>query len=241
MDNTKDSEISQWNKERKGLLAALEKSNKQLYDIYERKMTLITRSEDEVSRTLNVLFDKASEHTSQEFIKAQERKERGNPPGKSTDPLGDQINWEQLLNSLNLIDELYIISNDHDLLTTIDNKSFLSPFLHEEIKQVNKNLKVNCFHSLSNALIALTKTSSEKIENLPSQEILEEINSKEENDFQHKSYTIYYGDYDPRSEELQRLKYMYSHAMITTDTFIRNLEKLNYTDTEIKGFVNSKV
>lgn len=241
LDNQKDSEITLWNKERKILIAALEKSNKKLNEIYKRKMTLISKSEDEVSKTLKLLFQKASEHTNEELLKAQARKERGNPPGKSNDPLGDQINWEQLLSRINDIDELYIISNDYDLLTTIENTSFLNPVLYEELKRIKGKLKINCFHSLSNALLTLTRTSSEKIQNLPSEEILEEINNKEEKDFKDKTYTIYHEGYDPRSEELQRLTYMFRHALITSDNFVRGLQKLEYTENEIQRFLNAKV
>ena len=59
-------------------------------------------SVDEVSKALNGLFSKAVNPTSEEITDARDRKERGNPPGKKTDPLGDQLTWEQLLNIIPL-------------------------------------------------------------------------------------------------------------------------------------------
>ena len=241
LDDLKDSEITLWNKERKELITILEKSNKKLNEIYKRKMTLISESQDEVSKILNLLFQKAEEYSNEEILKARERKERGNPPGKSNDPLGDQINWEQLLSKIKDVDELYIISNDHDLLTTIENTSFLNPLLYQELILIKEKLKVSCYHSLSNALLNLTKTSSEKIQNLPSKAILEEINNKEEKDFFDGSYTIHHKNYDRRNDELQRLTYMFRHALITSNNFVEALQKLEYTEIEIQKFLNSKV
>src|SRR5262249_8116888 len=57
----------------------------------------ISRSEDEVSKALAGIFTKATPHTDDELMRARARKERGNAPGKRDDPLGDQLNWEQIL------------------------------------------------------------------------------------------------------------------------------------------------
>src|SRR5437867_8007875 len=48
----------------------------------------ISRSEDEISKALDVLFSKAILSTDDEIQRARERRERGNPPGKKADPLG---------------------------------------------------------------------------------------------------------------------------------------------------------
>ena len=57
----------------------------------------ISRSEDDVSLRLSGLFDSAISPSTEEMQRARERKEKGNPPGKARDPLGDQITWEQFL------------------------------------------------------------------------------------------------------------------------------------------------
>src|SRR5262249_3859964 len=36
-------------------------------------------------------------HTDEELQRAENRKARGIPPGKKDDPMGDELNWEQLL------------------------------------------------------------------------------------------------------------------------------------------------
>jgi hypothetical protein len=241
LDNIKDPEIGQWNKERRIIISNLEKSNKKLSDIYRKKMLAISKSEDEVSNTLKELFKNSHEHTEDQLLNAQQRKERGNPPGKATDPLGDQINWEQLLNYVSETDELYIISNDYDLLITIENNSFLNPFLLEELLSINPKMKIHSFHSLSQALLTINKGKAIKLENLPSEAILEEINIIEEKDFKNKINTSYNKDLEPRQDELQRLTYLFRHALIGEAKFINELEKLKYTPEEIRTIVNAKV
>ena len=49
----------------------------------------ISRSEDEVSKRLSSVFAEAVADTSEERQRARERKEKGNPPGKNNNPLGD--------------------------------------------------------------------------------------------------------------------------------------------------------
>src|SRR2546422_132225 len=69
-----------------------------LKDAAVRTLQLISQSEDEVSKALAAVFNKAVPHTPEEIQRARERQERGNPPGKKSDPLRDQLSWEQLLN-----------------------------------------------------------------------------------------------------------------------------------------------
>lgn len=240
LDNNNSSEIVMWNQERKTIIEKLEISNKSLFNIYNNKINLISKSEDEISKTLNILFEKCIDCTKDEFQKAKHRKERGNPPGKSFDPLGDQINWEQLLNKIKTTNELYIISNDHDLLVTVANNSFLNPLLYEEIKQHNPKIKINCFHSLSNALLTLNKEGHEKIKNLPSEKILEEINLKEDKDFKTNVNTIYYDSYNSRSEERQRLKYLFKHALLSSDDYLNRLMNSGFSYTEAKSIIEEK-
>src|SRR5262249_23086757 len=79
-------------------------------------LNLISRSEDEVSIRLSVLFNNAILPNAAEMQRARERKERGNPPGKPNQPLGDQIVWEQLLThcKTNNCKRLWIVSKDSD-------------------------------------------------------------------------------------------------------------------------------
>jgi len=85
--------------------------NDDLIDATIQTLQRISRSEDEVSKALAELFDKAVPHTPEEIQRARERKERGNPPGKKADPLGDQLTWEQLLSHFKGKSRLWIITS----------------------------------------------------------------------------------------------------------------------------------
>jgi hypothetical protein len=91
--------------------------NADLMDAAVQTLQRISRSEDEVSKALAALFDKADTHTPEETQRARERRERGNPPGKKADPLGDQLTWEQLLSHCKGRSKLWIVSKDSDYCT----------------------------------------------------------------------------------------------------------------------------
>jgi len=61
-------------------------------------LSQVAKSKDELSVALGPVFANAIEASQEEINKARLRKERGNPPGKKNDPLGDKITWEQILN-----------------------------------------------------------------------------------------------------------------------------------------------
>lgn len=69
---------------------------KKLTDHAAETLRKISRSEDDVSKRLDALLDNSLKPTDDEMLRARKRKETGNPPGKPSDPLGDQITWEQL-------------------------------------------------------------------------------------------------------------------------------------------------
>jgi len=98
----------------------------------------ISLSEDKVSKALAVLFSKATTPTTEETHRARERKERGNPPGKGKDPLGDQLTWEQLLSYSKGKSKIWIISRDSDYYTEHQKKKFLNPFLYEDLMRLNQ-------------------------------------------------------------------------------------------------------
>src|SRR6266545_4267244 len=93
----------------------------------------ISSSEDEVSKALAPLFDRAVAHTPEEIHRARDRKERGNPPGKQKDSLGDQLTWEQLLSHCKGKFKLWVISMDSDYCIKHDDMRFLNPFLYEDL------------------------------------------------------------------------------------------------------------
>jgi len=83
-------------------------------------------------------LDNAKKLTDLHIEKAKKRKVVGNPPGKKNDPLGDEINWEILLESIDKsTSELIIISNDSDYLTEYEKRCYLNPLLYREVKEKN--------------------------------------------------------------------------------------------------------
>jgi hypothetical protein len=62
------------------------------------------------------MFTKAIAPTDDHLGLARKGKELGNPPGKKSDPLGDQITWEQFINacSKRKVATVWIITRDGD-------------------------------------------------------------------------------------------------------------------------------
>ncbi|OGY07919.1 MAG: hypothetical protein A2700_01295 [Candidatus Blackburnbacteria bacterium RIFCSPHIGHO2_01_FULL_44_64] len=78
---------------------------------------------------------------------AQIRKQKGNPPGKSSDPLGDEIVWELLLKTC-IDEDLVIIAKDNDWKYSDEGKSVIHPFLQKEWSEKSTN-KIEIFSSLA--------------------------------------------------------------------------------------------
>jgi hypothetical protein len=150
--------------------------NKLLGETVVMVLEQISRSEDEISKALQAVFGRAVAHNKDQLDRARERKEFGKPPGKSRDPLGDQLSWEQLRDHLTDGSRLWLISKDFDYVTLYDTQAFLNPALRRELKNVN----VACFSTLSEGISDFaTKTGAGK-EELPNSTVLEEIKKEEE-------------------------------------------------------------
>jgi hypothetical protein len=108
----------------------------------------ISRSEDEVSKALSSIFANPVCHTAEELQKARERRELGNPPGKSAGSIGDQLNWEQILTNFKGKRRLWIISRDSDYGIIHDNQVFLNRFLYEELCNIVSAPEVYLFTDL---------------------------------------------------------------------------------------------
>lgn len=121
----------------------------------EKLTSLINKvNEDVFSRTLKAdeqitrLFSKARiDMPSDDIIRRAELRVRvGNPPGKDGS-LGDAINWETLLESVEDEEDLYIITDDKDFYSVLDNHK-IKDYLFDEWKD-KKQAKVYCFQRLS--------------------------------------------------------------------------------------------
>jgi len=139
----------------------------------------ISRSEDKVSKALDAIFSNAVTHTSEEFHRARERKERGNPPGKPEDSLGDQLTWEQLLSHCKDKSKLWMITNDLDYCVKLRGKLFLNPLLYLNLAQLRQPTpEVFCFDRIDEGVRDFVRRTGVKAERLPTVEESKEI-SKE--------------------------------------------------------------
>jgi PIN domain len=140
-------------------------------------LSKIQLSSDEVSIVLSPIFANAKKHTSKEMQKAKDRKELGNPPGKKNDPIGDQLNWEQILTQFEGKKHLVIISSDCDFGTEYNKIFYLNQYLRDELCKVATNPDVYIHDSIKdgikkyieitnlNSEIRLTPEEAEAIEN----------------------------------------------------------------------------
>jgi hypothetical protein len=138
----------------------------------------ISRSTDEISQRLKPLFSKAVAATGEELSRARECKERGNPPGKPGDPLGDQLTWEQLLSYCmeKKVTRLWIASNDGDYCTKFGGSFFLNSSLYQDLLNAcGAGLEVRCFGDAPDAANDFTKNAGVKAEKLLSNEDVEQM------------------------------------------------------------------
>ena len=140
-------------KEFRNILGEAAKVKTELNRLAADSLTQISRSEDEVSRRLEGLFDKAISPSTEELRRARDRKERGNPPGNPRDPLGDQITWEQLLGCCKGGHRLWIITKDKDYQTEHKQTVLLNPLLYRDITiACGTAPEVHCFSDLLKGL-----------------------------------------------------------------------------------------
>lgn len=95
----------------------------------------LARSEDHTSNLLKPLFARAVAASPTVCRRARDRRERGNPPGKKSDPLGDQLSWEQVLEQLGPGDHLHILTKDSDYAVDVGAKLHLVPMLYREVRE----------------------------------------------------------------------------------------------------------
>ena len=120
----------------------------------------ISRSDDDVSVFLQSLFGKAVSPTAEQIARARERRERGNPPGKPNDPLGDQICWEQLLDYCHdsKCGEIWIVTGDTDYHVSFGGELLLNPLLNRDlVAACGSQPDIRCFNNLSDALTEFGK------------------------------------------------------------------------------------
>jgi PIN domain len=181
---------------------AIEKVRAIIDSFEERAVTeleKISKSEDEVSIRLMSLLSKAIAPTNDEMRRARDRKEIGNPPGKRSDPLGDQLSWEQLLSHCILlkVTQLWIVSKDSDYLIMHKKKAFINPLLRQDLLDIcGTTLELYCFDNLVDALKGFGEKSTVPPEQRLSEQDATEI-KKELEELPQQSWT-----YSPESGTL---------------------------------------
>jgi PIN domain len=142
----------------------------------------VARSEDHVSMRLTSVFEQAREPTAVALKLARTRREFGNPPGKRSDPLGDQITWEQLLahSKENNTSRFWLITRDEDFCTAFQKKVFLNPLLLRDLQQTSgKGLEVYCFDNMAEGLAHFGRNAGVPAEKLPLDEELKTIEAEQ--------------------------------------------------------------
>jgi len=141
----------------------------------------VSQSKDEVSKRLAGVFSKAVAPKEDELQRARIRREHGNPPGKRTDPLGDQLSWEQILSQCQGNHWLWIITKDSDFATKHAGKMFLNAALYKELARLYPaEPEVFCFDNIPDGLEHFANTNGVKAEKLPTSEEIERIKKEQE-------------------------------------------------------------
>lgn len=122
----------------------------------------IAQGSDPVSKQLASFFAGSQEASLPQLERARLRKEFGNPPGKRSDPLGDQVSWEQFLDALSgSSGTAWLISRDADYFDRANSRELLlNPFLRSEVPG---GIEMRVFDDLAKALKDIKKTIPEAI------------------------------------------------------------------------------
>ena len=170
-----DEAARTWNEQHKAAMKQLKDLKKDWDKVLRKLAKAIAEGSDPVSHELASLFKAAVPPTDEQLRRARDRRERGNPPGKKTDPLGDQLSWEQFLDSSKAQRHVWIISRDSDYFNRIDKETFeLNPLMRRDLIERNKDLQIHVFDNLASAIVAIKKAGI-VVEKSPSSNRLTEL------------------------------------------------------------------
>ena len=158
-----------------------EKTKEEFKKLTRDLLEQVSQSKDEVSKVLAGVFSQAVAPNEGELQRARDRKERGNPPGKKSDPLGDELCWEQILSQCQDKPRLWIITKDSDYGTVHAGKMILNAALYQELARLYQSEPtVFCFDNIADGLRHFADTTGAKAENLPTPEETEQIKKEQE-------------------------------------------------------------
>jgi hypothetical protein len=176
-----DARVAEIRKQLQGISGSVKDTKQKFGQLSSELLSSVSKSNDEVSKALTAIFSQAALHNDGELKGARLRKERGGPPGKKNDPLGDQLSWEQLLNKCREKPTLWIITKDSDYATKHEGELFLNAALYRELVHVYRsNPEVYCFDTLAKGLEHFTSTTKVKAEKLPTAEETKKIKKEQE-------------------------------------------------------------
>jgi hypothetical protein len=112
-------EAKSWNARHKTVMEGRKALDRDWQTVLIGLANAISAGQDPVSRALEPLLATARGHEDAHLNRARDRKERGNPPGKKGDPLGDQLSWEQFLDAVRGEKSVWIVTRDRDYATRI--------------------------------------------------------------------------------------------------------------------------
>jgi hypothetical protein len=179
--STSDGRVVSMREQLREISEKIKGTKEDLRKLMRHLLEQVSQSEDEVSKRLVGVFSKAIAPKGDELQRARARREHGNPPGKRTDPLGDQLSWEQILSQSQGHRKLWIITKDSDYATEHDGTMFLNAALYQELARLYQSApEVFCFDNIVDGLKHFAATNRVKAEKLPTSKESEEIRKEQE-------------------------------------------------------------
>lgn len=179
--STMDNRVGRMHQQLREIREKVQETKEEFRKLTHDLLEQISKSNDEVSKALTGVFSQAVAPNEGELQRARARKERGNPPGKKTGPLGDQLSWEQILSQCQDKRRLWIITRDSDYATKHEGKMFLNAALYQELSQLYQSEpEVFCFDNIAEGLQHFADTTRIRAEKLPTSEETEQIKKEQE-------------------------------------------------------------
>lgn len=135
-------------KEYENLKKIIREFDQEKQTLLKNVMLAITTESLKADKIIDLLFSKAILIAMNEDLieKAKLRFDLGNPPGKNKS-YGDALNWESLLENVEVGNDLYFIADDKDYFSDIDSSSF-NTFLQNEWNK-KKGGRIKFYKTLS--------------------------------------------------------------------------------------------
>jgi hypothetical protein len=169
LDESEDSALSGLNAELAALHRGVKKAATGFRACRDRVLRQIALSKDPISRALEELFEGALVPNAGQLDRANLRHLYGDPPGKASGALGDQISWEQLLDSASAADVLWLVTSDTDYFVEVGGEQILNAALIREVGQRFPSMSTpRVFQTLLDAVQEFAATVPSALQRPPS-------------------------------------------------------------------------